>query len=118
MIPGDQVGDGKPRAPFAIYVGNVNNLVVLNNEATVKLINADIHARTAVLVFGQLGCRIIVQCNFFNGFTSGAFIQHSSAAPPADRLWIVSENVLTRTQKAADGDLNPPLSAVTNIVTA
>jgi hypothetical protein len=72
MIPGDEVLPGaRLRAPFAVYVGNVNDLLVLENQAVVQLPSSNFRAQAGVVVFGALGPRILVRGNHFDGFRTG-----------------------------------------------
>jgi hypothetical protein len=117
LIPGDEAASARFRAPFAVYVGNVNDLLILENQATVVLNNPDFRAQAAVVVFGFLGQRILIRGNHFDGFHTGAVIQLSQFADlPKSRLWMVSENICAKATLVASGSLNPVLASTINVI--
>jgi hypothetical protein len=98
-------------------VGNVNDLLILENQATVVLNNPDFRAQAAVVVFGFLGQRILIRGNHFDGFHTGAVIQLSQFADlPKSRLWMVSENICAKATLVASGSLNPVLASTINVI--
>lgn len=114
MLPGDEVAPGaRLRAPFAIYVGNVNNLLILENQAVIDLANPDFKAQAAIVVYGWLGPRILVRGNSFSGFRSAIIVSTAQGMGnqyPANRLWMVTENIITGGGTIGTGAFNPPLT--------
>ncbi|AFL88425.1 hypothetical protein Terro_2521 [Terriglobus roseus DSM 18391] len=116
MLPGDEVAAARLRGPFAIYVGNVNHLMVVDNQTTVKRNNADLPAQAGVVVYGWLGPRIIARGNSVSGFRTGFVVTPSKGmALPLTRLWMVTENIITGGGSIASGPLNPPITSTINI---
>ena len=118
-MPGDdaQVQEPRPRGPHAVYVGNVDNLVLEHNHAVLAEDNAKARAQVAVVVDGRLGPRILVRHNRLDGFRVGVRVV-SEGGPPNARIWMVADNVCLRCGAAATGPLAPQLSAVNNVVVA
>ncbi|WP_294539571.1 DUF6519 domain-containing protein [uncultured Rhodoblastus sp.] len=119
LVPGDEaLASVRPRGPRAVFVGNVANLLVLENHALVRGVTPDLRAQVCIEAFGALGPRILVRGNRIEGFRTGASLRLAGGAPlPSSRLWLMAENVLTQASVVADGPFNPPASTMWNIVT-
>jgi Family of unknown function (DUF6519) len=109
LMPGDdvRVKEPRPRAPHAVYVGNVDNLVVENNHATLVDDNPRARAQIGCVVHGRLGPRLIFRQNRVDGFRTAVRIVSESAALQA-RMWMVTDNVCFRCSTVATGPLAPP----------
>jgi|GEM_PF-4292260 len=116
MLPGDEVVETpRRRGPFGIYVGNVNHLLVADNQISSTVNNADLPAQAGVVVYGWLGLRIIARGNYVSGFRTGFVVTPSQGmALPLTRLWMVTENIVAGGRTIASGPLDPPISATVN----
>jgi hypothetical protein len=99
IIAGNQINVGLPpgaqfHAAQAIFVGNVESLLVENNFAAV-IANVDHVWREGIRIWGQFGRRIIVRHSHLAGFYSGIWFAPVGAAPNADRppLWLMADNM-------------------------
>jgi hypothetical protein len=119
LMPGDEARDetplvgARPRAPHAIFAGNVENLLIERNHAVVNE-ESGRRAQVGVVVHGQLGPRILIRENRIDGFRLAAQLV-ARPAPPASRLWLVEDNVCARCTAVASGALSPPISQVRNV---
>jgi hypothetical protein len=97
-IAGNQVYVGLPpgaqfHARHAIFVGNVDSVVIENNYAKVIANLAQVTLE-AIRVFGVFGRRLIVRHSHLAGFNTGILIQPlnqiNQKLPP---LWLVADNM-------------------------
>lgn len=104
-IAGNQISMGLPpgaqfHARHAIFVGNVNSLVIENNYASLSGTNPlQVSPLEAIWIYGVLGNRVIVRHNHIVGFNWGIVINALNPptilpSNPNDRpLWLVAENI-------------------------
>jgi Family of unknown function (DUF6519) len=113
-IAGNQISVGLPpgaqyHARHAIFVGNVNSLVIENNYASVIANPNQVSPLEAIWVYGVLGRRIIVRHSHLVGFSTGIVV--TPIVPfPADKqpLWLVADNMAE--------NASPVVSAPANVV--
>ena len=98
-ITGNQIYVGlPPGAQFhnaqAIFVGNVESLLVENNCAQV-ITNPDQTVREGIRVWGKFGRRIIVRHSHLAGFLPGIWFLPVVAPPNSDHppLWLMADNM-------------------------
>lgn len=98
-IAGNQIYVGMPPGTQfhncqAIFLGNVNSLMVENNFAAV-LTNPNLIFREAIRVWGLFGRRIIVRDSHLAGFYPGIWFNPIVAPLNSDRppLWLVEDNM-------------------------
>jgi len=97
-IAGNQIYVGMPPGTQfhncqAIFVGNVNSLMVENNFAAV-LTNPDLVTREGIRVWGVLGPKVIVRHSHLSGVEPG-IIFRPLVLPKKDKppLWLVADNM-------------------------
>ena len=105
-IAGNQIYTGLPtgaqfHACQAIFVGNVDSLMMENNCAAV-IANPNEISREGIRVWGLLGRRIIVRHSHLAGFHPGIWFNPIVAPPNRDRppLWLVADNMAENSIRA------------------
>jgi hypothetical protein len=114
-IAGNQIYVGlPPGAQFhnaqAIFVGNVNSLLVENNCSEV-LTNVDEISREGIRVWGKFGRRVIVRHSHLAGFRPGIWFLPIVAPPNSEHppLWLVADNMAENSVKAVFPKSGPTL---------
>jgi hypothetical protein len=98
-ISGNQISVGLPpgaqyHARHAIFVGNVNSLVIENNYASVMANPNQVSPLEAIWVYGVLGRRIIVRHSHLVGFSTGIVVNPIIPFPEDKQpLWLVADNM-------------------------
>jgi hypothetical protein len=95
-ISGNQIYVGLPpgaqyHAAQAIFVGNVNSLMVDNNYAEV-IANPGQLGREGIRVWGVLGRRIVVRHSHLAGFEPGILFS-ALASGGTSPLWLLADNM-------------------------
>ena len=97
-IAGNQIYVGLPpgaqfHARHAIFVGNVDSLLIDNNYAEIIANLNQVEPLEAIWVYGLLGRRLIVRDCHVVGFNTGIVVQPLTPYPEERPLWLVINNM-------------------------
>jgi hypothetical protein len=108
LPPGAQFHDAQ-----AIFVGNVQSLLVENNCATV-LTNPDQVLREGIRIWGLFGQRVIVRHSHLAGFNPGIWFYPVVGPTNSDKppLWLMADNMAVNASRVVFPGSGPTLPAV------
>jgi hypothetical protein len=119
-ISGNQIYVGLPpgaqfHARHAIFVGNVDSLVIDNNYAAVLGTNPNqVEPLEAIWVYGLLGRRLIVRDCHMVGFSTGIVVQPLQPYPEDKPLWYVLNNMAEKAKPVVRAP-SPPVIESNNL---